>query len=342
MKLSHIENLNLDLYQLTWDLTAQIPKGMVTTYGEIAKALGDIRASRAVGMMEHANPRPVSVPCHRVVYRDGGLAGYSAQEGVSKKARLLRTEGVEIKHNRITDLKNILFSDFKLAGRPPLNKLRTEQYEMSQLVSLKDSCTSDDIKSVVGVDVSYSTEYGFGAAVVIDINNHKIMEQVTCRKTTRFPYIPTYLSYHELPIIFELLKKLKEPYDAVLFDGNGVLHPLGLGLASHAGVLLQAPTFGVAKKLLCGKMQKQYKYNKHNKNQYQEETRNNIIFNNKMIGIGFMPKTARTRWIFISPGNMISFESSYQLTKRLCKTRIPEPIKAAHRLALDLRKGSEL
>jgi deoxyribonuclease V len=196
MNLKFTQNLNLDLYQLTWDLTAQIPTGMVTTYGEIAKALGDIRASRAVGLMEHANPRPIKVPCHRVVYGDGGLGGYGAPEGISKKIRLLRTEGVEVEQDKIVDFKRVLFSDFKLPGRPPLHQLKAEQNEMSELVSLQDYKAIDDINSVVGIDVSYSIEYGFGAAVVMDIHNYNMIEQVTCKKVTRFPYIPTYLIYH--------------------------------------------------------------------------------------------------------------------------------------------------
>jgi deoxyribonuclease V len=287
--------------------------------------------------MEHVNPRPIIVPCHRVVYGDGGLGGYGAPEGISKKIRLLKSEGVEVNHGKIVDFKKLLFSDLKLPGTPPLQKLRAEQLEMGKFVSLQDAKSIKEFNSVVGIDVSYSTEYGFGAAVLMDINNYEIIEQRTCRKATRFPYIPTYLSYHELPIAFELLKSLKNPYDAALFDGNGVLHPLGLGLAAHAGVILQKPTFGIAKKLLCG----QVKDNRRKIQTIQHEIKNNIVLNEKKIGISYKPRTARTRSIFISPGNMMSFKRSFLLSTRLCKTRIPEPIRAAHRLALDFRKTNK-
>jgi len=63
IKTKYLKNLNMDLYKYTWKLTAQVPKGRVTTYGAIAKALGDIRAARAVGIMEHVNPTPIIVPC---------------------------------------------------------------------------------------------------------------------------------------------------------------------------------------------------------------------------------------------------------------------------------------
>ncbi|HHC19248.1 MAG TPA: MGMT family protein, partial [Euryarchaeota archaeon] len=67
----------MDVYALIYDLVRQIPEGYVTTYGAIAKALGDIRASKAVGEVLAMNPTPIIVPCHRVVMSDGSLGGYT-------------------------------------------------------------------------------------------------------------------------------------------------------------------------------------------------------------------------------------------------------------------------
>lgn len=80
------------------DLTRRIPKGKVTTYGEIAKALKS-KGYRAVGQALRKNERPVVIPCHRVVNSDGGLGGYSG--GLEKKILLLKREGVEIKNGKI-------------------------------------------------------------------------------------------------------------------------------------------------------------------------------------------------------------------------------------------------
>ena len=71
------------------NLTKQIPKGKISTYGEIARALGDISASRAVGNALNKNPNPIVVPCHRVVGAGFMLGGYS---GLQVKREILTRE----------------------------------------------------------------------------------------------------------------------------------------------------------------------------------------------------------------------------------------------------------
>jgi len=90
------------------NLVKKIPKGKITTYKEIGKALhrrGQVY--RAVGRALHDNKFPVIIPCHRVVSSDGSLGGYSG--GVRKKIALLKREGVKVKKNKIIDLKKKLF-----------------------------------------------------------------------------------------------------------------------------------------------------------------------------------------------------------------------------------------
>lgn len=71
----------------------RIPAGAVKTYGEVAKAVGQPGAARAVGAACARNPLPLLIPCHRVVRSDGGLGGYSLRGGVTLKRRLLEAEG---------------------------------------------------------------------------------------------------------------------------------------------------------------------------------------------------------------------------------------------------------
>jgi methylated-DNA-[protein]-cysteine S-methyltransferase len=87
-------------------LVRKVPKGKVTTYKEIGKALcGKGQIYRAVGRALHDNKTPVIIPCHRVICSDGSLGGYS--RGLNKKIELLKKEGIEIKNNKI-DLKKYL------------------------------------------------------------------------------------------------------------------------------------------------------------------------------------------------------------------------------------------
>jgi methylated-DNA-[protein]-cysteine S-methyltransferase len=89
-----------------WALTARIPKGKVTTYGEIARAL-KTKGYRAVGNALNKNPYAPQVPCHRVVGSTGALTGFA--HGLAKKESLLRREGVLIENARADVSKKFTF-----------------------------------------------------------------------------------------------------------------------------------------------------------------------------------------------------------------------------------------
>ena len=95
-----------------YDLTSQIPRGRVSTYGAIARALNSKGGSRAVGQILKRNPTPIVVPCHRVVKSDGSIGGYGGSAGYPKKIELLRSEGVQINGKVVSNLKVVLFSNF--------------------------------------------------------------------------------------------------------------------------------------------------------------------------------------------------------------------------------------
>jgi O-6-methylguanine DNA methyltransferase len=87
------------IFQLSvWRELLKIPKGETISYAELAKRLGKPKAYRAVANACGRNPLPVIIPCHRVIASDGGLGGYSAGP-VSRKAALLKREGVKLKYH---------------------------------------------------------------------------------------------------------------------------------------------------------------------------------------------------------------------------------------------------
>jgi methylated-DNA-[protein]-cysteine S-methyltransferase len=91
--------------QKLYDLLAQIPKGKITTYKELAKKLGT-KGYRAVGQIVGANPHAPKIPCHRVVRSDGGLGGYAF--GIERKIEILKSEGVEILDGKVVDFEKKL------------------------------------------------------------------------------------------------------------------------------------------------------------------------------------------------------------------------------------------
>ena len=97
---------NEDVY----DLLQKIPEGKITTYGDLARALGNPSASRIIGRILGQNPNPIRVPCHRVVMSDGKLGGY--RYGTNKKKELLEKEGLSFTNEVVSDFKKIRISLF--------------------------------------------------------------------------------------------------------------------------------------------------------------------------------------------------------------------------------------
>jgi methylated-DNA-[protein]-cysteine S-methyltransferase len=93
-------NHDMSFNKKCYALLRQIPQGKVTTYREMANALGT-KAWRAVGSAMAKNEDLVTTPCHRVVRSDGSVGEYAL--GSSKKAELLEAEGVTISNGRVKD-----------------------------------------------------------------------------------------------------------------------------------------------------------------------------------------------------------------------------------------------
>lgn len=90
-----------------YEILRKVPKGKVTTYGELARAVGNPKAARAVGNAMNKNPYAPEVPCHRVVGSDGKMVGFAS--GTKKKIEMLKKEGIEIVNGRV-DLERYFYS----------------------------------------------------------------------------------------------------------------------------------------------------------------------------------------------------------------------------------------
>ena len=232
----------MDLYNYTYDLVRQIPSGKISTYGAVARALGDIRASRAVGRMMNQNPDADSMPCFKIVQSDGHIGGFGL--GIEDKIHRLQNDGIMVDDGCIIDFDEVLFDDFKTEY--PLKKLRQEQINLSSKLDFKKLILEKDVKYIAGFDVSYrfhdDWKESCGACVLMDYKTGEIVEQQTVFFETLFPYIPTFLSFREQPFIEKLIQKLKHTPSLLLIDGNGLLHPYQFGLACHIGASLKMPS----------------------------------------------------------------------------------------------------
>ena len=101
------------LFASIYDIVKQIPRGKVSTYGQIAALLGNPRRARIVGYALHVNPEPGVIPCHRVVNKEGKVAPAFAFGGEDVQIAMLRQEGVVVSDEGIVDLETYLWKPGK-------------------------------------------------------------------------------------------------------------------------------------------------------------------------------------------------------------------------------------
>ncbi|MFP4646940.1 MAG: endonuclease V [Candidatus Acetothermia bacterium] len=314
-----------DLYSTVLELLLQIPSGYVTTYKNLAKALGDQKASRAIGTIMASNPSPDVYPCWRVVHSDGRVGKYSTKGGQSEKIAKLNEDGIEVKRGRIVNFEDRNYQDFELDQ--PLPRCRVIQRRVARVAS-SQSWNKKEIGSVAGVDISYEDRNQVGAYVEFDLLPRKDKDPqfwTTCSGKTTFPYIPTYLAFRELQLLQKLLTKVRQQRglaDVVLVDGNGQLHPRRSGLASHLGVNLDHPTVGVAKALLCGDPESDV-------DELDKGEKTRIQHRGATLGVAVKTYT-RANPIYVSIGHQIDLETATELVLLTSEFKMPEALRQAH------------
>jgi len=310
-----------DLKKVILRLLRQIPRGMVTSYKDIAVALGDPAAARAVGTVMASNREPEEYPCWRVVHSNGKIGNYSAKGGKEEKISRMENEGIDVESDRIKNFSRVRFDNFEL--NPPLPELRKIQNGLERMV-VEDSVEEDE--SAAGVDVSYGPKGVVAAYVEMKNKNEVVYKKSICRDRVKFPYIPGYLAFRELPFLDELLEAVRTEdrlADVIFVDGNGLLHPRKAGLATHLGVVFDQPTIGIAKKLLCGKTEG---------TDLAEGEAREVRLEGKVIGAE-VKTYYRANPIYVSVGNRIRLSQAEDLTRKYSKYKLPEPLRQAHKSA---------
>ncbi|MDE6706940.1 MAG: endonuclease V [Oscillospiraceae bacterium] len=125
------------------------------------------------------------------------------------------------------------------------------QNEISEKIICQDGFVKEKLKTVAGVDLAYwnqnNQEFAVCCIVILDYQTGKILEKKQFHDKIQVAYQAGFLAFRELPLVLETVKKLEINPDLYIFDGNGYLHPRHAGIASHAGVVLNIPTIGIAK-----------------------------------------------------------------------------------------------
>ncbi|WP_455379777.1 deoxyribonuclease V [Acidihalobacter prosperus] len=201
---------------------------------------------------------------------------------------------------------------------------RQIQKDLSAEVSLVDDIVR--LQHVAGLDVGFE-ENGTkirAAVVVLQWPSFERIEYRLVRRATRFPYVPGLLSFRELPALLEAMAQLSQPPDMIFCDGQGIAHPRRLGLAAHLGVITGLPSIGIGKSRLIGEHKP-----------LPESRGSSTPLWDKGEQIGCVLRSRKgVKPLYVSPGHRVSMNTASALVmESIRRFRLPEPIRAAHRLA---------
>lgn len=200
---------------------------------------------------------------------------------------------------------------------------RAVQLDLAARVERADRL--DAIRVIAGVDVAYGRGNPLKAAgVALAFDGLGTLETATVTMEARFPYVPGYLSFREIPAVLAVLERLTVRPDVILCDGQGIAHPRRCGLASHLGVVSGLPTIGVAKSRLVGV---------HDEPGPNRGDRVPLMDKGEIIGAVLRTRTG-VKPIYVSIGHRVGLETAIRLVLACTpRFRLPETTRAADRLS---------
>ncbi|MDQ7949250.1 MAG: endonuclease V [Pedobacter sp.] len=197
-----------------------------------------------------------------------------------------------------------------------------------------DSMDESSISTIAGADISFNKNSHelYATIIILDYPSLKLKAYALAKGESDFPYFPGYLGFREVPTLLKAWSLLPYRPDVTILDGQGILHPRRMGIASHFGILTGQPTVGCAKTSLYGYYEQPNALKYAASPVYEKHT-------NAHIGYALRTKNA-TKPIYVSPGYGMSLENSLAILKKCAgKYRIPEPTRIAHEIVNQYRIG---
>jgi deoxyribonuclease V len=186
------------------------------------------------------------------------------------------------------------------------------------------------LETLAGADISYSrhSDLFLAAVILFSYPALEILEESFWMERVSFPYVPGLLSFREAPPLIKAFGKLCRAPDLAIFDGQGIAHPRGIGLASHMGLFLDLPTIGCAKSRLVGDFVPVG---------LAKGDTSDLLYKGEPVGKVLRSKTG-VKPLFVSPGHRISQNRAAEVVLSCCRGyRFPEPIRRAHLKVNELR-----
>ncbi len=183
------------------------------------------------------------------------------------------------------------------------------------------------IHTIAGVDISVKERDGSlagRAAVVVMRPDFTVVDTSVHEAPITFPYVPGLLAFREGPLLEAAFAALETVPDVLIFDGQGYAHPRRVGIACQMGLWLNRPTLGCGKTRLVGTHE-----------EVGPDKGDAVLLRDKGEVIGTVLRTrARVAPVYTSPGHLCDVASANALVlATTTRYRLPEPIRAAHKLA---------
>jgi deoxyribonuclease V len=193
--------------------------------------------------------------------------------------------------------------------------------------------TLGEMRLIAGADIATSQDSpkAYAGVVVLSYPALEVVEERGFEDDVTFPYIPGLLAFREGPLLIKVFEQLSTDPDVIVFDGQGVAHPRGIGIATHMGLVFDKPTIGCAKSLLFGR----YQEPDPEKGAWAElrDSQGHIVG-------AVLRSKPKTTPIFVSIGHRVDLPAAIRILMECTRgVRIPEPTRLAHNFVTQLRRG---
>ncbi|MFA5174143.1 MAG: endonuclease V [Candidatus Pacearchaeota archaeon] len=201
-----------------------------------------------------------------------------------------------------------------------IEKLEKEQDKLAKGLEIKDKLDFSLADKFGAVDTTFIGNQILCSIIVCN-KEMEILDRAYVLEKVRFPYLAGFRAYRELPAMMIAFEKLNERPDVIFVPGNGITH-LRLGLASHFSLTCGIPCIGVSNSLVDLEIKEE-----------------DILKSNKKVGKILISKEG-SKPMYISPGNQISIETAYKLSKYFIRLphKLPEPLYLAGKYSREIRK----
>jgi len=189
-----------------------------------------------------------------------------------------------------------------------------------------------NIKTIAGADISFNknSDTMYAGIVIVTYPDMVLKSFSLATYETSFPYKPGFLGFKEVPALLKVWELIRNKPDVVVLDGNGILHPRRMGVASHFGILANQATIGCAKSLL---------YGENHVPENKKLSTTEIISHGETLGFALRTKI-KCAPVYVSAGHLITADQSLEILKNCVGNyRIPEPTRMAHNIVNDFRTG---